>query len=181
MLVQLECHPTGLDISRQLPPPNTNTYTHTQNCQGTSEWSLNLPPPLHTLQHTPTPTHSESKSRGFKQSKNIIIQLTVDYKWAANCLWSIHMIADGSCDWLSGKTAKSIKLAIDWVTCGETDGTERKCIPGKLRQQLGFSKSRWGGHTHTLSLTGRFLNLQLAIVQSLPGSFSSTQRPFGSA
>lgn len=50
--------------------------------------------------------------------------------------------------WQNGR---SIKLAIDWVTCGETDGTERKCIPRKLRQRLGFSKGRWRGHTHTLS------------------------------
>lgn len=69
-----------------------------------------LTPPYyhhHHLTHTYTHSHtqSESKSPGFKQSTNIIIQLTVDYKWAANCLWSIHMIADGSCDWLSGKMA----------------------------------------------------------------------------
>lgn len=49
-----------------------------------------------------THTHTEGrKPCGFQRSKNIITQLTVEYKWAAGCLWSATRSALPPCDWLS--------------------------------------------------------------------------------
>lgn len=43
------------------------------------------------IRHTHTKhTHeTQRNSSGFQWSRNTIIPLTVHYKWAANCLWSI--------------------------------------------------------------------------------------------
>lgn len=67
-----------------------------------------------------------------------------------------------------------IRLAIDWVMCGGTDGTERKCIPRKPHQTTGFfhRQVRICTHTHTHTLYNKTISkpAPLFLVLSLPVS-----------
>lgn len=63
-----------------------------------------------------------------------------------------------------------IRLAIDWVMCGGTDGTERKCIPRKPHQTTGFFHRQVRICTHTLYNKTISKPAPLFLVLSLPVS-----------
>jgi len=75
--------------SSQCANTHTHTHTHTYILWIVKEYQSTPEECKSRLIITDKRTLTQRNSSGFQWSRNAIIQLTVHYKWAANCLWSI--------------------------------------------------------------------------------------------
>lgn len=129
-----------------------------------------------------TGKHTHTQSSGFQWSRNTIIQLTVHYKWAANCLWSITWPpAAPAIGWLGEWHKYQVSNWLGDVWWNRWSREEVYSQETTLSHWVFPQAAEVDTHTHTNKTIPKSTPLLLWLVLDLPVSLFSPHRLFSSA